>query len=112
MMNSETFRAADFLRGIAYPLSRADLINHATQQGAKADVVASLERLPAQTFEGPFGLSEAFGALENGREQRRLAEPLATEETRGTLRAVDFLGGIAYPLSRADLINHATQQGA
>jgi len=91
MTNGELSRVANFLRGIGFPASKAELIDHATQRGADEDVVATLELLPAQTFEGPFDLSRAFGELEIGREERALAEPLAAAQ--GTWEKHTYRGG-------------------
>src|SRR5215211_2315146 len=112
MANDMPLHVANFLGGIAYPVSKADLIDHVRQQGADEDVVATLERLPDQTFREPFELSGAFGELEIGREERAFAEPLAAQGTWETLHVANFLGGIAYPVSKADLIDHVRQQGA
>src|SRR5215211_5162372 len=81
MANDMPLHVANFLGGIAYPVSKADLIDHVRQQGADEDVVATLERLPDQTFREPFELSGAFGELEIGREERAFAEPLAAQGT-------------------------------
>ena len=84
MANDTPLRAATFLEGIDLPANKGDLIEHVRQQGADEDVVATLERLPAQTFEGPFELSRALGELEIeiGREERERApaEPLAAAQ--------------------------------
>src|SRR3954465_11702680 len=90
MANGELDRVADFLSGITFPVSKDDLIDHATQRGADEDVVATLEQLPAQTFEGPFGLSGAFGELEIGLEELAFAEPRAAAQ--GTFDKFTFRG--------------------
>lgn len=53
-----------FLKGIDYPASKADLIKYAEQHGADENVLATLERLPNQTFNGPVGVSKAIGELD------------------------------------------------
>lgn len=92
MANGELARVANFLRGITFPVSKADLLDHATQQGADEDVVATLEQLPAQTFEEPFGLSEAIGELEIVREERAFAE--ARVAAQGTWEKFTYRSGV------------------
>ena len=53
-----------FLKGIDYPVSKADLIKYAKQHGTDKNVLATLEQLPDQTFEGPVGVSKAIGELD------------------------------------------------
>jgi len=77
MANGKPVHVAKFLRSIAYPVTKADLIKYATQHGADEHVLATLEQLPDQRFEGAFGLSRAIGEI--GREERAFAEPRAAQ---------------------------------
>jgi poly(hydroxyalkanoate) depolymerase family esterase len=89
MVNGKPAHAAKFLRGIDFPVTKDDLINHATQQGADEHALATLGRLPAQTFEGPFGLSKAFGEI--GHEERAFAHPTLLA-AQGTFEKFTFQG--------------------
>ncbi len=53
-----------FLKGMDYPASKQDLIRHAEQQGADANVCQALERLPDDQYETPADVSKAVGKLE------------------------------------------------
>src|SRR6185437_1050744 len=75
MVNVRPVHVAKFLEGIDYPVNKADLLKHAAQYRADGNVLATLEQLPDQTFEGAFGLSKAIGKI--GREERELAGPRA-----------------------------------
>jgi hypothetical protein len=52
-----------FLKGIDYPVSKADLIKYAQQHGADENVCAALEQLHDQTFNGPVDVSKAIGEI-------------------------------------------------
>ncbi|MBD2358271.1 DUF2795 domain-containing protein [Tolypothrix sp. FACHB-123] len=54
-----------YLKGMDYPASTEELIQHAQEQGADEDVLSILEELPEdEEFESPTDLSEALGELE------------------------------------------------
>ena len=52
-----------FLKGADYPVSKADLVRLAEQEGADENVRATLEQLPEQQYDGPTAVSEAIGRL-------------------------------------------------
>ena len=87
MANGKSVPVAESLRGIAYPVTKADLITYARQHGAHEHVLAKLERLPDQAFEGPCGLSRAISEI--GREERAFAEP---PEAQGTWEQYTYQG--------------------
>ncbi len=53
-----------FLKGVDYPVSKADLVRHAREQGADERVVATLEGLPQEQFDTPADVSQAIGEAE------------------------------------------------
>ncbi|MBE9166999.1 DUF2795 domain-containing protein [Pleurocapsales cyanobacterium LEGE 06147] len=53
-----------FLKGVDYPASKQDLIEHAKQQGADENVCSTLEQLPDEEFETPAAVSKAIGDIE------------------------------------------------
>ncbi|MDZ7957699.1 MAG: DUF2795 domain-containing protein [Aulosira sp. DedQUE10] len=54
-----------YLKGVDYPATTEELIQHAQEQGADDDVLSILEELPEdEEFESPTDLSEALGDLE------------------------------------------------
>jgi hypothetical protein len=52
-----------FLKGIDYPCGQRELIATARQQGADENVLATLERLPDQSYNSPNDVAEAIGKL-------------------------------------------------
>ncbi len=53
-----------FLKGVDYPVSKADLLDTAQREGADENVQRTLEQLPDQQYEGPTAISEALGKIE------------------------------------------------
>ncbi|MEW6495732.1 MAG: DUF2795 domain-containing protein [Cyanobacteriota bacterium] len=53
-----------FLKGVDYPASKQDLIEHAKQQGADENVCSTLEQMPDEEFETPADVSKAIGDIE------------------------------------------------
>lgn len=51
------------LKGVSYPASKEELIQHAQEQGADEDLLSTLEQLPDEEFETPAEVSKAVGAL-------------------------------------------------
>lgn len=49
------------LKGVDYPASKEDLINHAKQNGADDNAISALEALPDEEYETPTDVSEAIG---------------------------------------------------
>lgn len=53
-----------YLKGVDYPVSKEDLINHAKQQGADQDALSALEQIADQEYETPTEVSKAIGETE------------------------------------------------
>jgi len=51
------------LKGINYPASKQDLVNHAQQKGADKNVCSMLEQLPEREYVTPTEVSKAIGKL-------------------------------------------------
>lgn len=52
------------LKGVDYPASRQELIEHANKQGADDNVRSVLEQLPDEEYETPADVSKAVGDIE------------------------------------------------
>ena len=52
------------LKGIDYPASKQDLIDHAKQHGADKEVQSLLNEIPDQDYETPAEVSKALGQIE------------------------------------------------
>ena len=50
-----------FLGGIDYPADKQTLIDRARENGADDEVIGTLENLPADRFNSPNDVSEAYG---------------------------------------------------
>ncbi|MBD2166219.1 DUF2795 domain-containing protein [Calothrix membranacea FACHB-236] len=65
MAKANPISVQKFLKGIDYPETTKELIEHAQEQGADEDVLSMLEELPEdEEFESPTDVSEALGELE------------------------------------------------
>ncbi|MFQ4135978.1 DUF2795 domain-containing protein [Nodosilinea sp. PGN35] len=53
-----------FLKGMEYPASKQDVLDHAKQQGADENVCSTLEQMPDQEFETPADVSKAIGQID------------------------------------------------
>jgi len=53
-----------FLKGMDYPASKEELIDHAKQNGADENVCTTLEQLPDEEYETPADVSKAVGKIE------------------------------------------------
>jgi hypothetical protein len=50
------------LRGMDYPATKDQIIEHARQHGADTEVLDALQKIPDREYEGPSGVStEVFG---------------------------------------------------
>jgi hypothetical protein len=54
-----------FLKGLNYPVSKAELIKYAEQHGADENARAVLQKLPEKTYEGPTGVSVAVSQIDD-----------------------------------------------
>lgn len=52
------------LKGVDYPASKEELIEHAKQNGADENAIAVLEQLPDEEYEGPTDCLLAVGDME------------------------------------------------
>ena len=52
-----------YLKDIRYPAGREDLINHAREHNASADVIAALERFSKRNYQSAADVSEEFGRI-------------------------------------------------
>lgn len=53
------------LKGIDYPASKQELVNHAKKQGADRKVLSLLEQLPDdEEFDSPTDVNKAIGEIE------------------------------------------------
>ena len=52
------------LKGVDYPASKEDLIEHAKQQGADENALSALQQLPDEQYETPADVSKAIGETE------------------------------------------------
>ncbi|WP_035984979.1 DUF2795 domain-containing protein [Leptolyngbya sp. KIOST-1] len=53
-----------FLKGMDYPASKQDVVDHAKKQGADENVCSTLERMSDQEFETPADVSKAIGEID------------------------------------------------
>jgi hypothetical protein len=52
------------LKGIDYPVSKADLVKHAQEHGADEELQSILEELPRDEFQTPADVNKAIGQIE------------------------------------------------
>jgi hypothetical protein len=52
-----------YLKGIDYPVSKADLLKQAEKNGADQQARSTLEQLPDKTFDSPTDVSKAVGTI-------------------------------------------------
>lgn len=53
------------LKGIDYPVSKQDLLEHAQKGGADQAICSVLEQLPDEEYETPAKVSQAIGQVES-----------------------------------------------
>ncbi|KAB1911357.1 MULTISPECIES: DUF2795 domain-containing protein [unclassified Micromonospora] len=53
----------EFLAGLDYPVSRADLVRWGQENGASTEMLQMLRALPAEEFDTPAELGEALNTL-------------------------------------------------
>ncbi|GAB3364347.1 DUF2795 domain-containing protein [Micromonospora halotolerans] len=53
----------EFLAGLDYPVSRADLVRWGQENGASTEMLQMLRALPAEEFDSPAELGEALNTL-------------------------------------------------
>ncbi|MBW4498233.1 MAG: DUF2795 domain-containing protein [Scytonema hyalinum WJT4-NPBG1] len=52
------------LKGVDYPASKEQLVQHAQKQGADENAISVLQQLPDEEYESPTDVSEAVGEIE------------------------------------------------
>jgi hypothetical protein len=62
-MSVNPIQLQKFLGGVDYPADKRTLIQRARDNGADDNVLRTLEDLPADRFNSPNDVSEAFGKL-------------------------------------------------
>jgi hypothetical protein len=55
-------QAQKYLKGVDYPVSKEDLVEHAKREGADKELCEHLEKMPGDKFETPAEVSKAIGA--------------------------------------------------
>jgi hypothetical protein len=60
-MTNSPIQLQKYLGGVDYPLDKDTLIQKARDNGADDDVIQTLQSLPADSFNSPNDVSEAFG---------------------------------------------------
>ncbi len=53
-----------YLKGIDYPATKEDLIEHAEDMGAPSDVMNVLRRMPDQDYDSPIDIAKGVGEAE------------------------------------------------
>lgn len=51
------------LKGVDYPATKQDLINHVKEKGVDEDAISALEKLPDREFKNPIEVSQAIADL-------------------------------------------------
>lgn len=54
-----------FLKGVAYPASKEDLVSTAKSNQAPEEVLEILDEFPAQQYGGPQDVMKAYGEVEH-----------------------------------------------
>ena len=53
-----------FLKGLNYPATKEQVVEHAREQGADENVVSVLEKMPDEQYQTPADVSQAIGRVE------------------------------------------------
>lgn len=64
MANPNPIQVEKFLKGLDYPVKKADLVKYAEQHGADENARNVLSRIPDREYEGPAGVSKAIGQID------------------------------------------------
>ena len=54
------------LSGVDYPIGKQQLVEHARDNGADDEALATLQRLPDREYDGPNAVSAEVGNLDEG----------------------------------------------
>lgn len=105
-----------YLKGIDYPVGRADLVTHARQHGAPQSVLTTLEGFPDRTYRSAADVSAEFGGEARTRQPTGIETPSGARHlSLAHLSAADlqvYLKGMDYPAGRESLITQARKNGA
>ncbi len=63
MERANPIQVQKFLKGVDYPASKRQLIEHARRQGADETVIETLEHIPMERFESPNDVAEGIGEI-------------------------------------------------
>ena len=63
MPHAAPLEIEQYLRGVHYPASKNDLVNHARQLGASQDMLETLKNLHQKVFNNPADVSRAVGEI-------------------------------------------------
>lgn len=107
MATINPFQVETFLKGIHYPVNRADLIKRAESNGANDEVRTMLLQLPDQTYGSTIDVTKAIGVIDAPSDK-----PKKTAHSANPIQVEAYLKGIRYPADRATLVDLATQNGA
>lgn len=58
------------LRGIDFPAKKADLVQHAKQNGAEPDVLDAIQAMPDRSYETMADVMQAYGEAEPAQPRR------------------------------------------
>ncbi|MGF1478080.1 MAG: DUF2795 domain-containing protein [Cyanophyceae cyanobacterium] len=64
MAKANPIEMQKYLKGMDYPASQQDLVDHAKKNGADDDTVSVLEQLPDKHYETAADVSKAVGQVE------------------------------------------------
>ncbi|MGC4803494.1 DUF2795 domain-containing protein [Micromonospora sp. DT233] len=62
-MTSGAEELREYLAGLHYPVSRADLVRWGQENGVSTETLQLLHALPAESFDSPAELTEALGSM-------------------------------------------------
>ena len=61
MSDMSPIELQSYLGGIEYPVRKATLLEHARSQGAEADAISLLERIPEREYSSPADVTSEAG---------------------------------------------------
>lgn len=63
MAKVNPIQAQKYLKGIDYPVTKEDLLEHAKREGADEELCRTLEQMPGEQFDTPADVSKAIGQI-------------------------------------------------
>lgn len=64
MAKANPIQLQKHLKGMNYPASKEDLLQHAKQHGADDNAMSVFEQIPEDEYETPADVSKAIGAID------------------------------------------------